>query len=390
MSRLLNADMLEEQQAVSKGLQDLQAMPALPAVDWEKIEQNSAQILSFDYQGPDAPLPAADVVVVTWTDAEWSALDHVFCNSSQPRTQNDKSWQKDWKQYSKGAPLLQLDEKNFNLWGFYRMVQMNGAEGSPMTILLFKAQTHLAYTPYIKGLAAMTASILTDTGCRYLYSVGTAGGAGETDLLGNTVVTNGGRLEMTNAHNKDSDLNKQTFCCDHWFPSFELIETIEQQLLYPLSNVATWDMYNQLLSRLQHTPKDSKYYVDMTGITVKDLVNPPLDPTNLHQPAVVNCKDKPLLTTDFYYIAEASDAEKYCILEMDDAVLAAVAGEKGVNYAFVRNVSDPIVPDCTKDGKPISKAQSTAWSSIIYSTFGFYTSYNGALATWATLQKSLT
>ena len=35
---------------------------------------------------------------------------------------------------------------------------------------------------------------------------------------------------------------------------------------------------------------------------------------------------------------------------MDDAVLGQVAGTMGVNYAFVRNVSDPVVPSQTQNG----------------------------------------
>jgi hypothetical protein len=360
-------------------------MPPLPAVDWKRVGQSPPQILPFDYQGPEAPLPSADVVVITWTTAEWSAFDHVFCNSGQPRTEKETAWQSDWKQYSKGAPPPPSSGTDYHLWGYYRMVQITGAAGQALKVLLFKAQTHLAYSPYLSGLQAMTEAILADTGCRYLYSIGTAGGVGDGDLLGNTVVTNGGRLYMTNSNNASSPLNNQTFFCQQWFPSFGLMEAVEQQLLYPLSNVATWHQYDTLFAQLQQKLGEETPPVALTGITVDDLVNRPLDPANLHDAAVANCKDKPLLTTDFYYIAQPGDAEKYCILEMDDAVLGAVAGQQGVAYAFVRNVSDPVVPSQTKGGAAIPDAVRNEWSSLIYDTFGFYTSYNGALAAWATL-----
>lgn len=362
------------------------SLPPLPAVDWEKIGAQPPVVLPFEYAGPEAPLPAADMVVITWTTAEWSAFDHVFCNSSQPRNQKETAWQSDWKQYSKGAPPPPASGTDFHLWGFYRMAQITGASGKAIKILLFKAQTHLAYDPYLAGLLAMTNNILADTGAAILYSIGTAGGVGNTDLLGNTVVTNGGKLYMTNSNNAGSPLNNQTFTCTTWFPPFEMVQPVQEQLLYSLANVATWPQYDKLFAALQKKiDNNGKPLADMTGITVKDLVNEPLDPANLQQATVANCKDKPLLTTDFYYIAQPGDAEKYCILEMDDAVLGATAGELGVQYAFVRNVSDPVVPSATQAGKPIPDAVRNEWSSLIYDTFGFYTSYNGALAACATI-----
>ncbi len=360
-------------------------MPPLPVVDWKRIGQSAPLVLPFDYQGPEAPLPAADMVVITWTNAEWSAFDHVFCNSGQPRTDKDTAWQTDWKQYAKGAPPAPTSGTDYHLWGYYRMVQITGQSGQPIKVLLFKANAHLAYDPYLNGLLAMTNAILADTGARYLYSIGTAGGVGEADLLGNTVVTNSGHLYMTNSNNASSPLNNQTFSCTQWFPSFGLMEATQAQLLYPLSNVATWPHYDLLFAQLQHKLATSQPPVDMTGIGLDDLVNRPLNPVNLHQPGVANCQDKPLLTTDFYYIAQPGDAEKYCILEMDDAVLGAAAGEKGVAYAFVRNVSDPVVPSKTQAGAAIPDAVRNEWSSLIYDNFGFYTSYNGALAAWATI-----
>lgn len=363
-----------------------QSMPPLPAVDWKRIGQSPPTILPFTYNGPEAPLPAADMVVITWTTAEWSAFDHVFCNSSQARTQNDSSWQNDWKQYSKGAPPPPSTGTDYHLWGYYRMVQIATQSGKTLTVLLFKAQTHLAYDPYLSGLEAMTTNILADTGCTCLYSIGTAGGVGDSDLLGNTVITNSGHLYMTNPNNANSPLNNQTYTCTNWFPSFNLIEPVQQQLLFALSNVATWHQYDLLFEQLKNKMyNNGNPLADMTGITVDDLVNKPLNPVNLHNAQIANCKDKPLLTTDFYYIAQPGDAEKYCILEMDDAVLGAVSGEKGVAYAFVRNVSDPVVASVTSLGKAIPDEVRNEWSSLIYDTFGFYTSYNGALAAWATI-----
>ncbi len=361
-------------------------MPPLPIINWESIQNEAPLILPINYQGPDASLPAADVVVITWTNAEWSAFDHVFCNSGELRTSEDISWQKDWLAYAKNAPPAPAIGTNYHLWGFYRMVQITGQSGKALRVLLFKAQAHLAYDPYLKGLQDMTNALLEDTGAKYLYSIGTAGGVSDTDLLGNTVVTNSAHLMMTNGNNIPSPYNNQTFTCTDWFPSFNLMDSTKQQLFYSLSNVASWVQYQYLYGELcTKIYNNGSPLASMDGIAVTDLVNTPLNPDNLKQPQTANCKDKPLLTTDFYYIAQPGDAEKYCILEMDDAVLAQVASTKAVSYVFVRNVSDPVVPSNTMAGLAIPDVVRNEWSSFIYDTFGFYTSYNGALSTWATL-----
>jgi hypothetical protein len=362
-------------------------MPPLPVINWDAIKNAAPVLLPVDYQGPNAPLPKADMVVITWTNAEWSAFDHVFCGSGTERTATDTSWQNNWLLYTKGAPPPPATGTDYHLWGYYRMVQITGQSGKVLTVLLFKAQAHLAYDPYLTGLQAMTNAVLADTGAAYMYSIGTAGGAGDSDLLGNTVITNSGYLMMTNANNAGSPLNNQTFSCTNWFPPFELVETVQQNLLYPLSHVASWRQYNYLYGQLcTEMYNNGKPLASMNGIAVTDLVNAPLNPDNLKQAQTVNCKDKPLLTTDFYYIAQPGDAEKYCILEMDDAVLGQAAGAMGVNYAFVRNVSDPVVPSQTQNGSSdIPDVVRNAWSSLIYETFGFYTSYNGALSAWATI-----
>ena len=110
----------------------------------------------------------------------------------------------------------------------------------------------------------------------------------------------------------------------------------------------------------------------------------PLDPVSLSQPKAIISK-KPLLTTDYYYIATGNNAAQYCFLEMDDAVIGYEAGKQGVDFVFVRNISDPLVADKTKKGKAIAGEVRDEWSSLIYENFGLYTTLNSALTTWATI-----
>ena len=63
---------------------------------------------------------------------------------------------------------------------------------------------------------------------------------------------------------------------------------------------------------------------------------------------------------------------------MDDAVIGMVCEHK-TPFGFVRNVSDPVI-----NGDPPCPVQE-AWAKYIYQQRGLYTSYNGALATWAAI-----
>ena len=48
-------------------------------------------------------MPLADIVVLTWTSAEWFALDRVFLNSSQAGDfTKDFDWRHNWLLYTRG------------------------------------------------------------------------------------------------------------------------------------------------------------------------------------------------------------------------------------------------------------------------------------------------
>ena len=72
---------------------------------------------------------------------------------------------------------------------------------------------------------------------------------------------------------------------------------------------------------------------------------------------------------------------------MDDAVIAYQAEQLNVDYGFIRNVSDPVIRAKDSHEKPIPSEVQGDWSGMIYKYSGFYTSYNSALGTWASLNQ---
>ncbi len=342
-------------------------LPELPVIDWTKTGQEAPVNINISYEGPDASLPSADTVIITWTSAEWSALDHVFANSQTVRKPDDESWHDQWYLYSKDAP-----ESSFSkLWGYFRMVSIKNQK-----VLLFKSEAHLAHPPYIDGLAQMVGHIIDDAQPKQIYSIGTAGGASLKDILGDTVITNAGHIILEKEENTQARYNNQTISCK-WFPDIALQRAVTGNLLMPLNLVLTPGELDHLLDELHERKPGS------SGLTLTDLINKPLSPDNLKSPVMLPGKNIPLLTTDYYFIATGSDASQYSALEMDDTVVGHEAGEKGVNYTFVRNISDPVVVSESASGEKIPGEIREEWSSLIYQTCGLYTSFNGALTTWA-------
>jgi nucleoside phosphorylase len=354
----------------------------LPPVDWASIGQTAPTPVSISPRRPGDPLPSADVVILTWSNAEWSALDHVFLGSAAARPATGWEWTKAWRPYSRGASEYHADPIGGELWGSFQLVRIFDQSRRPWRVLLFKSNSHLAHAPWIEGLSAMLRSILQDVRPDRIYSIGTAGGTGLHQALGDSVVTNSALLDLQRPENTSDPDKGKMFRCSTWFPASRLLLQVQDSLLFRMNSIVTQETLEDLFAELKATHAG---HPGMDGVTLADLVNSPLHPDKLGAPRVVAMKDVPLLTTDYFYIAGGVESLPYSFLEMDDAVIAREAERAGVRYAFVRNVSDPAVNAVTTAGKPIAGSIRSAWSNAIYARFGFHTSYNGALATWATI-----
>lgn len=364
---------------------------AVPIVDWRRIGVTPPHVVPHAYRGPAAPLPKADVVVITWTTAEWSALDHVFLAARTPRLPTDRDWDRRWYLYSRDAPPLPLVEATAIqaaplpptgppslLWGYYQLVEQTTAAG-PLRVLVFKSGTHLQHPPGAAGVKQMTEQILQDAQPTWIYSIGTAGGARTDQRLGDVVITNAARLDLKKPQNElYQSWTGQTYSCAD-FASTSLLEPTQAQLLFRMSGAVAYPVY-EALAELLHVrlPESASFGVD-------DLVDPLIQPAQLHAHKIHALKDVPLLSTDYYYIGRGDETAQYSFLEMDDAVIARSAAEANTKFAFVRNISDPIVPSATPAGVPIPDPIRAGWSGLIYENFGFHCSYNGAVVALATI-----
>jgi hypothetical protein len=347
-------------------------------------------------------LPRTDAVVITWTTAEWSAIDHVFINSNGTRLPSARDWETGWFLYTADAPaipappppavlqpvapLLAVNPALSKpagppppLWGYYTLVQIESKSG-PLKVLLFKSNAHLAHAPGFSAVAEMTARIIRESQPRYLYSTGTAGGARPDQKLGDAIITNCGTIEMKGGINRDYfNLNGKTFSCSDWSAPESRVQATQEFLFFSLANVVTYPTLQALVGKLHAQVLGSD------SVILDDLLNSALLPESLRISDVRSMENTPLLSTDYYFIASAGDAEEYSFLEMDDAVLAKVCSEMGVKCSFIRNISDPIVPANGAKAQPLPPEVRQRWSGLIYETYGLYTSVNSVLTTWATL-----
>ena len=95
----------------------------------------------------------------------------------------------------------QTDNAVAPLWGYYVLVDVVSASGETRRVLLFKADAHLAHPPWIPGLVQMTQQVLDDSGCGWIYSVGTAGGSRDDVRLGDVSITNSGHILLQKPEN---------------------------------------------------------------------------------------------------------------------------------------------------------------------------------------------
>lgn len=334
----------------------------LPVIDWGSVEKYKPLPVAIPLPPANAPLPNVDIVIMTWTIAEWAALHHVFCGYDQVMHMSDvssRAWQKDWivygrdyhlihqymvdvdKTYQGGAPSL-----GSMSWGSYRLVSVNG-----LRILLVKSGMHLAQDGTGLPLQQFVRSICKETSPQLLLSIGTAGGVREEDALGCALITNQAYFHLLKEF-RGAYFNQTTVRSD-WQP------------------VAT------------HVSEAQSRVIQVAGFPIR-AISPQYPIDQVIEPDVADSKikivtDLPIITTDtFLFGTTENGLDKLgCIVEMDDAVVGAVCQEMEVPFGFVRNVSDPVI-----DARLPASVQE-AWAAYIYRERGLFTSYNGALAAWA-------
>jgi len=91
---------------------------------------------------------------------------------------------------------------------------------------------------------------------------------------------------------------------------------------------------------------------------------------------------RPLVTAKSFVVANTSgNLANFACVEMDDAIIARAATGK-TQFGSIRNISDPV------QNSALTERFQGNWGEAIYTAYGIYTSYNGAVAAWALLNRA--
>jgi len=339
----------------------ISSTPDLPVIDWSGVGQVAPVLVGA---GSGSGLPTADVVVITWADAEWAAMQHVFCASgvAMPYAdRNNGSWS-GWTTYAVG--LSKTTVSGWSYWGEWRLVEVGGKR-----VLLWKSNTHLDF-PGEAELTAMMQMLVREVKPGLVVSIGTAGGAMVGDHVGTVRAVSAGTL-----YEKGVAAGSWPEWGNGWSAAGTVLHrTGFASLLMPVPTTEG-DLQGLVTQFNAHYG---------TGYSIFDL-----DPDGLNnadtQPKVVDDSGggTSLLTTPTFVVGTtAGTYATYACIEMDDAVLAEVCKGAGVAFGFVRNVSDPV------QSAALPAEMQGSWGSAVYDAYGFYTSFNGAVAAWAALVAS--
>jgi hypothetical protein len=362
-----------------RSLDDQGAAAAMPLAGFSFPDPVPAAAPLASEPSPDEPLPAAEVVVITWTADEARALARCFT----PERDVDE-WYDYAHRYAEhyepqirsGAPARQMK----------RLARYMPASVGARSVLCMKSELHLnqdgieGKDAQGRGTGTATlpvkdflAQVIEETGATHVLTIGTAGSVFDEFGLGDVVVTRAARFRCQQEF-ANEPFNDTTFRSDWEVPTtrFEDAERLMAQV-------------------------------------APDLAQPPVGPPSpaypaggeLAEPAAVQAKVRldgtppmkpfwPILTTDFFeYGTTANRLDRQGSgVEMGDAALGLAVSElpehSRPRWLVIRNMSDPVI-NGDLPAKEFHLNEQTTWAVAFYTAYGYYTSLNGAIATWAVI-----
>jgi hypothetical protein len=345
---------------------------------------------------PNDPLPAADVLVVTWTVAEhealadvltpgfgrnsWARYAHNFDQHYRPLIRN-------------GAPALRAGRL-----GSYFRTRIEGRD-----VLTFKSELHLNQDGIRTGEGKATLPVkdlfrqlIEEVQPELVITVGTAGATfpprGSSNVggqscppheLGDVIITRGAKFRLQREFAEERFAHTAYRCEDFQIPTRRL--NAARTILR---------VHASKLSEPAFAPPHTKYTWPAEG-AIPGFTNAPdfkIDGRDFPE-------FHPILTTDFFEFGTSRNGleQEGSGVEMGDAVLGLVvaemraAGKEPPKWLVIRNASDPQIngelPNRDTPGVPPELRRGldmqAHWAVWYYQTYGYWTSVNSAIAVWA-------
>jgi nucleoside phosphorylase len=319
----------------------------------------------------DEPLPKADYLVVTWTVAELQGLADVLTPGVNPRTRwyrYDHRFDEYLANIRNGAPSRLASR----LGSWYPTRIGN------RSVICFKSELHLNQDGVRTGpgtatlpVADLFRQLIAEVQPKMVLTVGTAGATMDDHALGDVVITRGAQFRLSQEF-ANEPFAKQAYKSDQSIPK-KHVETANRLLTKFAPNLTEPDWGPPTMAYPFPGPL-------LSGVRNKPALR--IDGRDFP-------KFHPILSTDFFEFGTSGNnlGELGCGIEMGDAALGMVCEELGSNaprWLVVRNLSDPLInADLPTD--PVD--MQAHWSVWYYETYGYWTSVNSAIATWAMIAR---
>ncbi|QSQ26797.1 hypothetical protein JY651_18585 [Pyxidicoccus parkwayensis] len=320
---------------------------------------------------PSAPLPEADYLVVTWTVAEVEALADTLTPGVRRDHWNnyDRNYDSQYRpNIRKGAPSQRVGR--LGSWFLTRI--------GTKKVLCFKSELHLNQDGMRTGDGTATLPVkdmfhqlISEVKPRMVLTVGTAGATFPDHELGDVIITRAAKFRLSQEF-RNEDFNGKTYRCDFTIPTRFFNDA--QQLMA---------RHADQLREPDFGPPTKRYA--FTG----PLIHPPRNTPDIKMDGRDMPEFHPMLTTDFFEFGTSRNGLETAGagVEMGDAVLGLVAEELGAKaplWLVIRNASDPQINGDLPDA-PRALNMQAHWAVWYYESFGYWTSVNSALGTWAVI-----
>ncbi|HEY0482814.1 MAG TPA: hypothetical protein VGD37_35075 [Kofleriaceae bacterium] len=358
----------------------------------EGAEEGAAKLLELHDHWPDpalAPvphalghepsehdaLPHADYLVVTWTVAEHDALAAVLT----PGVSRNR-----WYRYAREFEARYLPKirngapsRYVKRLGSYYLTKIGTA-----SVLCFKSELHLnqdgirnqpgGTTLPVKDLFEQ---LIKEVKPKLVITVGTAGGVFPAHDLGDVLITRSAKFRCSSEF-KDAPFNGKEYRSKHKIATKQLAAA--RKLLR---------FQDPHLVEPDFCPPTQRY--PWKGEPLPGTHNKPTIRIEGGGAEGDLPDDSPILTTDYFEFGTTANElwKQGCAVEMGDAVLGLVASElpDAPPWLVIRNASDPAINALLPRDKPRALDMQAHWAVWYYTAFGYWTSVNSAVATWAVI-----
>lgn len=305
-------------------------------------------VLQVPYPKIGSPLPnnlkgkKIDAVIVTWTVAEALALSDVLT----PTFRSNEHWYDYTSNWATFEPLIRngAPAKESRCLGKYFFTTIG-----EKLVLCFKSELHMSQDGPQLPVLELFKQIVAETQTPLILSVGTAGGIGDVETLGDVIVP-----------------QTVKFDCKREFKNAPFVGTSYNPTVSYSPRAIVHELIDANVVNLPAAKRNPRIYqTPITGIAPMDVV-----------------------TTDFFGFDTAENFYGLkgigAAVEMGDAVLGLAISEisNPPKWGICRNVSDPQIPNTgtIQDQDKIA--------GQIYTKYGYWTSLNSSIAAWAIITQA--